>query len=136
MNILAPVDSSKEARMLMKAGATELFCGYIPEDWLKRYQIIEGEHIQSKKKADLLSVSLNKRNNIEGNITDLEEYIGLILKIGVYGFIVTDTALIHFIHKRYPEAVIVLSCCNQVANTDSAEFFRSLGAGELHFHDM
>ena len=32
MKILAPVDSAKEAAILMKAGAEELFCGNIPND--------------------------------------------------------------------------------------------------------
>ena len=167
MNILSPVDSAKEAELLIKAGATELFCGYIPKSWSEKYQVIEGEHVQSKKKAELLSVSLNKRNNIEGNITDCDElvnilkianennvkvyitlnafyyteheydyiknYIQELLDLGVYGFIVTDVALISFIHEYFPQAVIVLSCCNQVANSACAKFFGDLGVKRITF---
>lgn len=167
MRILSPVDSASEAEILFKAGASELFCGYLPKDWIERYQLLKGSHLQSLRETDLLSVSLNKRNNLDGNITDREElqkiveaanryngkifvtlnafyftneeydyletYIAEVLATGVYGFIVTDVALIRFIHKRHPECYLVLSCCNQMANIHSIGFFKEIGVSRITF---
>jgi U32 family peptidase len=38
MKILAPIREIDELEMLHAAGAEELFCGFVPQDWLDRYQ--------------------------------------------------------------------------------------------------
>lgn len=167
MQIISPVDSAYEAELLFKAGATELFCGYLPLEWIERYQILKGSHVQSQKSSELISVSLNKRNNLDGNITNryelleiikvkeryggktfvtlnafyytseeygfLEKYVRELLNWGIDGFIVTDVSLIVFIHRRFPQCYLILSCCNQIANTYSINMFKDLGVRRITF---
>ncbi len=38
MKILAPIRELDELEMLHAAGAEELFCGFVPREWLERYQ--------------------------------------------------------------------------------------------------
>ena len=37
MNILAPVKKADEIEYLVACGATELYCGYIPQIWIQTY---------------------------------------------------------------------------------------------------
>lgn len=39
MNILAPVDSFEGLKMLIAAGATELYCGYMTDEWIAKFNI-------------------------------------------------------------------------------------------------
>lgn len=167
MKILAPVDSAKEAKLLIKSGAEELFCGYIPDEWVKKFKIIYGERVQTKRLTELVTVSINKRTNLDGNVRTneelrgiasvvntmggklfvtlnafyytedqyqyLEEYINELSDAGVYGLIITDVALIRFVKEKFPNMYIVLSCCNQVANSYSASFFEKLGVDRITF---
>lgn len=90
MKILAPVDSAEEAAILMKAGAEELFCGYIPNDWKNEYQTFYGERTQTQETTELLTVSLNKRNNLEGNVSfedELKKIVSLAKKENVKIFV-------------------------------------------------
>ena len=41
MNILAPVKKADEIEYLVACGATELYCGYIPQIWIQTYMDVE-----------------------------------------------------------------------------------------------
>lgn len=41
MNILAPVKKADEIEYLVACGATEWYCGYIPQIWIQTYMDVE-----------------------------------------------------------------------------------------------
>ena len=67
MKILAPINNTNEIPILSKAGAEEFFCGYVPDTWLKKYNKCLFQDNENR----FMQISINKRDGINHNITDL-----------------------------------------------------------------
>ena len=161
MDIMAPISSRKEAEILKKAGATEFFFGYIDESWIQTFgkQYKQGfdsdfVHIAPNKRPNL-SANITKKEDVydladfasDGEVKLfsvlntffypdiayplLKKHLDVLYDAGIYGLIVTDVAMIEYIHKNYPRFHVVLSCCNQVANSYAASFFKGLGVKRI-----
>lgn len=72
MEILSPIDTIKECKLLMKSGSKELFCGYIPQKWIKRYGTNK-DLPACRDGGPVVNISPNKRGWIKANITLKEE---------------------------------------------------------------
>lgn len=152
MNILVPIQSSSEIEKVVSAGANEVYCGYIPEDWITEYN-----------RADLVEqygtvpCCLNNRNALKANLVSagelsksieecekynirlylvlnakyypeiaygyLEKYLELVWKCGVRHLIVSDMGLIHYLNSKFPEFQISVSCLSQATNCSSIRFY-------------
>ncbi len=162
MEILAPFDGIEQIPLLAKAGATELYCGYIPLDWVEEY---------NRKLPGLnpykLQISLNRRESQYANLTSYQALKTAIhkahqLKLPVYvtvnaafypaenypfilnyveaiasaeadGVMIADPGLIWAVRELGINIKVVLSTCTQVANSFANRFFKELGVARITF---
>ena len=162
MQILAPFDGIEQVPLLAKAGATELYCGYIPLDWVEEY---------NRKLPNLnpykLQISLNRRESHHANLTSYEalkaaidvahqinlpvyvtvnapfyaaenypfilDYVKAIGDAGADGMMIADPGLMWAVRELAVKAKVILSTCTQIANTFSNRFFKELGVMRITF---
>lgn len=74
MEILAPIDSYEEMKLLIAAGATELYCGYVRKEWINKFGYNDNAS-GSTGKNTVMKISINKRTLITGQITSKDELI-------------------------------------------------------------
>ncbi|OAT83606.1 peptidase U32 family protein [Desulfotomaculum copahuensis] len=161
MQILAPVNGSGQVPLMVKAGATELFCGYTDGSWMSDYNRPEADETGTQQ------LSLNRRESPFANITSYDElkktaakagelgvplyatvnapyytgrnypfileYIRALQEAGVSGIVVADPGLIQAVGEQEMGIKIILSTCTQVANIAAARFFQSLGVSRITF---
>ena len=53
--LVSPVDQASEARLLLEAGADELYGGVIPQEWLERYGLLGSLNQRTFAQAQLQS---------------------------------------------------------------------------------
>jgi putative protease len=162
MEILAPFDGIEQIPMLAKAGATELYCGYIPLDWVEEY---------NRKLPNLnpykLQISLNRRESHHANLISRQalkaavdkanelglpvyvtvnapfyatenypfilNYVEAIVAAGAEGMMIADPGLMWAIREAGIKTKVVLSTCTQVANVLANRFFKELGVRRITF---
>jgi U32 family peptidase len=163
MKILAPVDKPKEIPLLSKAGATEFYCGYIPQSWVEKYN----KNFSIDGKWNNLQVSINRRERLNANVQSIQDlkimvneaklhkcelfltlntmyypqevyeelisYINDVNDAGISGLIVSDPGLITFIKTYFSNIKLILSCCTPVYNKWSNRFFVNLGIERITF---
>ena len=159
MNILAPVKKADEIEYLVACGATELYCGYIPQIWIQTYmdvEDIEDMHISINKREALgdnvldiiemqeiiekasiwkvpVYVTLNRLNFPQSCYNVLELGILELVAVGVKNFIVTDIGLIAWLKSYDPELNITVSTCAVSLNSWSNQLYAELGAKRMTF---
>jgi U32 family peptidase len=160
--ILTPISHSREIIPLVEAGASEIYCGYLSEEWIKAFNI---NH--SPGNIDYVQISINKRDGIHANVTDLEElqeivrisrqydtevflalnanyypqeayelmrnYLKEIISAGIKHVIVSDIGLMSLISLEYPQLKITVSCLNQVLNTLTVDFYKQFNMERIVF---
>lgn len=162
MKILAPFDGIEQITLLAKAGATELYCGYVPLDWVEEY---------NRKLPGLnpykLQISLNRRESPHANLTSYQslkaavakghqlnlpvyvtvnapfyaaenypfilDYVEAIANAGADGMMIADPGLIWAVRELKLKTKVVLSTCTQVANAFSNRLFKELGVTRITF---
>lgn len=67
MQLLLPIRSIEQAKIYLEDGIRELYCGYISEEWIT---VFNKPHEQ---KLTTLQVSINRRDYLTSNFTDLKE---------------------------------------------------------------
>lgn len=159
MNILTPFDSLEECRLLIKEGVKEFYCGYISKTWINMFGLAQTNtnllSISSNKRCsvDANVKSEEELNSVAKFINDnsahlfvtlnafyypdyiypyLDEILSTLYRAHVYGIIVTDISLIKYIKSRY-DFYLVLSCCNQVTNSNAVKFYKNLGINRITF---
>lgn len=159
MNILSPLDNVEEIRILAKAGATEFFCGYAPDDFINKYNRID--------KVKSAQISINKRESLTMNSNDISAiqalvneahkyncklfvtmnsvyfpndaykyirlYINELVAANVDGVVVADLGMVNFIAENYPDLYLILSCAAHPENSLSTKFYKSLGVNRVTF---
>jgi putative protease len=151
MKILAPLNSSEEAEMLLSNGAEELYCGLVPEEWIARYsgaiwlnrrspaggnlrtfsdlaRIVEQAH----KCCVPVFVTLNAQSY---TATQLPLVLDLarryVEEAEVDGLIVSDPALILELSELALPCALHLSSIAASLNVAAVRFFQSLGIGRI-----
>lgn len=162
MEILAPFDGIEQIPLLAKAEATELYCGYIPLDWVEEY---------NRKLPNLnpykLQISLNRRESHHANLTSypalkaaidqahhlglpvyvtvnapfypaenypyILDYVKAIVEAGADGMMIADPGLMWAVRELGVRIKVVLSTCTQVANKSANRFFKELGVTRITF---
>lgn len=158
MKILTPFSKIDQMKELIETGATELFCGYIPHEWIKLFSVNE--------KFPFFPVPLNKRANIDANLTSrndlceavkianafgvklfltlnalyfpepfwgyLEEYISDIQMVGIENCIVSDFALMQYLTTN-TNIHITVSCLANVRNKAQVAFYKQFNIERIVF---
>jgi collagenase-like PrtC family protease len=148
-SFVAPVSSPEEARRAIAAGASELYCGVLTGEWVKRFG--DGETI-SRRQGRLahvrgmdelaeiarlgahagctVALTLNSR---QASIGDPEELrlAGLWEEMGGTAVMVADLGLLLALRERNSRLKRHLSVLAGVFNSRSAEFFAELGVARI-----
>ena len=147
MKIVAGLGSIDDYITLVKAGADEVFCGYVPYEWNKKYgtlfplnrrevlyynvQIGSLEDMKIlKKMVDVykvpVTITFNYLYYLEEQYEMIENIMRDLTEIGFNEFIIADIGLILYLQERNIKCSIHLSGECAEINTLSIEFFNKL----------
>lgn len=160
MEVLAPIDGPEQVPLLILAGATEIYCGYIPDDWRSTYnhdigptypiQLSpnrrESRHSNLVKIDDLVKtvalahgkgvpvyVTVNAPYYTQQSYPYMVSFCRHVLESGADGLIIADPGLIVALREDNVSTRIILSTCTQVASIPAVEFFLRLGVDRITF---
>ena len=143
MKITAPISRIGEIEAQAAAGAHELYCGVVPQEWVARfntgavnrrffgnldsvatlYAAIEAAH----RAGTRLFMVLNAQHYGETYQTALLELAQRFHEAGGDAVIVADLALVVLLHQRLPMLTIHLSSVAGCRNSAGIDFYRDLG---------
>lgn len=155
MKIVAGLGCIDDYITLAKAGADEVFCGYVPYEWNKKYgnlfplnrrevlyyniQISSFEDMKIlKKMVDVYKVPVSITFNYLYYLEEQYEMIARIIKdlidIGFCDFIIADIALLLYLKEKDIKCSIQLSGESAELNRLSIDFFNKLEISRYIFH--
>ncbi len=148
MRILAPLKDADEARPLIEAGAEELYCGVLTEEWKREYTNIASMNRRYSGTANLGSVEelekvcgIAEESSVPVYLTLNEQYyteeqeeriMGLLSRVEgkISAAIATDIALIENIKENF-KMDIHISTGGTSFNSETVRFYRELGASRV-----
>lgn len=149
MRILAPVNTVDEVRPILDAGADELYCGVLPSQWYEKYAHVASVNRSERRRSSLgsfeelsqvvriahdrgvtVQITLNGLYTA-GQYPSLEQQVDEAVAAGVDAFIVADLGLFLTLQEMNPGPKVHVSTGGTTFNTQTAEFFRSLGASRI-----
>jgi len=148
IKILSPIDAPSEADKLINAGADEFYCGLFPEEWKNKYfpasfdRRPSGSHLKSfEELKELINISheksvpvyltLNEHYYTEKQYPLITEFIEKAISINVDALIIADIAILLFLRKKNYKVKIHISTGGTVFNSESAGFYKDLGASRI-----
>jgi len=149
MKILSPVDKVEEVRPLVQAGADELYCGVLDEDWMQRYPIAAvnrriAKACNFKSFADLeaclevahaynipVSLTINEHYYTQEQYPLLTAYIFRAAAAGVDSFLISDIALLLHLQEMGLGIPVHISTGGTTFNSRTAQFYKGLGASRI-----
>ncbi len=155
MKIVAGLGSIDDYITLVKAGADEVFCGYVPYEWNKKYnnlfplnrrevlyyniQIGSFEDMKIlKKMVDIykvpVSITFNYLYYLEEQYEMIAKMIKTLIDIGFNDFIIADLALILYLKEKNIKCSVHLSGECAELNRLSIDFFNKLDIARYIFH--
>ena len=155
MKIVAGLGAIDDYIRLVKAGADEVFCGYVPFEWNKKYgslfplnrrevlyynvQIGSIEDMKIlKKMMDVykvpVTITFNYLYYLEEQYKDIEKIIRNLIDIGFNEFIIADISLILYLRNRNIKCKIHLSGECAEINSLAIEFLNKLNIDRYIFH--
>jgi collagenase-like PrtC family protease len=155
MKIVAGLGCIDDYITLVKAGADEVFCGYVPYEWNKKYgnlfplnrrevlyyniQIGSFEDMKIlKKMVDIykvpVSITFNYLYYLEEQYEIIAEIIKALISLGFKDFIIADLALILYLKEKGIKCSIQLSGECAELNSLSIDFFNNLDISRYIFH--
>ena len=162
MKIVSGLGCIDDYIRLVKAGADEVFCGYVPYEWNKKYgslfplnrrevlyyniQINSLEDMKIlKKMVDIykvpVSIAFNYLYYIEEQYEEIANIIEDLIRVGFNEFIIADIALILYLKEKGIKCVIHLSGECAEINSLSIDFLNKLNPDvekrlELYYKDF
>lgn len=155
MKITAGLGCIDDYERLVKAGADEVFCGFVPYEWNKTYgtifplnrrevlyynvQINSYEDMKILKRMEKkynvpVTIAFNYLYYIEEQYKVIEEIMRKLIKIGFKDFIIADLALLIYLKDKNLECSIHLSGECAELNSLSIEFFNKFKISRYIFH--
>lgn len=149
VKILAPVNKYQEVDAIIKAGANELYCGVLPDSWVKKYTNVASPNRREWTSANLPDFKeLNKVVNIAHsrnapvyltvNTFYTQEQYPLILqhiehakRIGVDAFIIGDLGLMLILKRMNLDVDFHVSNTGTAFNSETIRFYKELGASRV-----
>lgn len=155
MKIVSGLGCIDDYIRLVKAGADEVFCGYVPYEWNKKYgslfplnrrevlyyniQINSLEDMKIlKKMVDKykvpVSIAFNYLYYIEEQYEEIANIIEDLIRVGFNEFIIADIALILYLKEKGMKCVIHLSGECAEINSLAIDFLNKLNISRYVFH--
>lgn len=149
MKILAPVNKSGEVEKIIKAGADEIYCGVLPDSWMKRYTNVASPNRREWTSANLSDFDELKRVvdivhtyhipvYLAMNAFYTDQQYPLVLqqieqakRIGVDAFIIGDLGLILLLKKINLNISFHISNTGTTFNSQTIKFYKELGASRI-----
>ncbi len=150
MKIISPVDHAAEAEDLLLTGATELYGGYIPLAWQKRFGLLAsinqrtfaGAQIDSfaglcrvvdacKAANGEFALTLNSPFYSDAQLPILMEYVAEAVKAGVESVILADLGLLRSLKSQFPELLFHASTLAHLSNSAAIRFYQQQGIGRV-----
>jgi len=143
MKIVAPANSDNDILPLIESGASEIYMGYNPKSWTRKYTDIistnrryfkESQTTFSKLKK---SIKIAKKNNVKINLAlnnhsyEKNQYKTLLklAKLPFDAFIASDLTLIQLLTKK--NLNVHVSTGGAAINTEAIKFYEHLGAKRI-----
>jgi len=147
MHVLAPFSLKSEVVPLVEAGATELYCGVVPEELSQRWGTLEllnrrrgydanlwsfadlGEAVAAAHERDVpVFVTLN-RHYPENVFPLLHEMLARLREVDADGVIVVDLGLLELLREQaYGFPHVVVGTGGATLNAETVAFYGTLGA--------
>jgi len=145
MKILAPVSHPNEVDALIKAGASQLYCGVLPKEWRNTYTNIAPPNRREYAGANLSSWTQLKEVIIRSSkhkigvmftlntdyaksqYPQIIEYAKKAVSLGISGLLVADLSLVYLLKKKNINIPIYMSVVNPSFNSKTIGLFRSMG---------
>jgi putative protease len=149
MKILAPVNSPKEVEKIIQAGADEIYCGILPDNWKEKFTNIASSNRREWQAANLTNfcelqevVDIAHSNNTPVYLALNALYTGkqypLVFeqveksrKINIDALIVADLGLLLSLKKEKIGLDIHISTGGTTFNSETAKFYEELGASRI-----
>ncbi|NMG53929.1 U32 family peptidase [Aromatoleum aromaticum] len=147
MRIVAPISRVEEVALLAREGAHELYCGFVPEEWVGQFQVPNANRRPSgnlRTPAELaaaiglahengcsLSLVLNAQVYTDDQLDAAIEIAWLFVGLGGDALIISDLGLIGVLSQYLPLGKIHVSSVATCRNGSAAQLCRELGASRL-----
>ena len=153
LKITVPVSRPDEVEMLAENGAGELYCGFVPPEWLERYGgafwlnrrgPVAG-NLQQREDVALVAERAHARTipvfvafNAPYYTPEQQEFLlpvveGLSAEAGIDGVIVSDLGFLVALRQAFPELAVQASSVMAALNPGMVELLASLGARRVIF---
>ncbi|WP_455503054.1 peptidase U32 family protein [Blautia sp.] len=156
MKIVAGLGSIDEYRRFAAAGADEVFCGYVPYSWAKKYGTVlplnrrevlcynvqlgafsELEILSElvKKYGKPVHLTFNSLYYTPEQYPEIGEIISRCMQLGFRSYIIADPALLVYLREKGVNCEIHLSGeCGEVNSRMVAAFDKKIGLKRVIFH--
>ena len=147
MNIVAPISRVDEIEALAIAGANELYCGIVPNQWvgsfkaptanrrfsgnLRTYDDLQRAVVSAHANKCHISLVLNAQHYNGEQIEAALELGKRFRDLGGDALIVCDMGLIDAVTAAVPDFPIHVSSVASCRNTEAAKAYRNLGAKRI-----
>jgi putative protease len=149
IRIAAPVSSVADADAVLAAGADELYCGWLPEEWIARFgqgDVLtrrQSRHAHAGTGGEMAGIlGLARRANVpvalvlngrytRAQIAPIRRILDAWQNLGGRRVIVADLGLLMTLRRHYPLQSPHLSLLAGVFNGAAAAFFAGLGAQRI-----
>jgi collagenase-like PrtC family protease len=153
MKIISPVNHHQEVNKLVEAGAKELYCGFVPPQWVEKYGNLS--HLNRRPNISLANlksfsemdrivkqahkwdakvyVTLNSHCYLQEHYNLLKPLLKDLSSINIDAFDVADLGLLLTIKEMDLPQEIIISGEGMTQNVQTAMFYRDLGASGIIF---
>jgi len=156
IKILSPISRCDEVEDVIAAGADELYCGILLDDWRKGYTVSASlnrrqedntilgtsPHFKSfeelKESVEIahsrsvpVILTLNEHYYSKDQYPYLFSYVDKVLEAGVDAFIIGDVAFILSLRERGIPTDIHISTAGTAFNSETVRFYQELGASRV-----
>jgi len=146
MKVISPIDNAAEADALLRAGADELYGGFVPTEWKERFgplasinqRTFAGAQIErfedlseivarAHDRGCTFSLTLNAPFYDDDMLPMLLEHVAVVERIGVDGIILADLGLLRALRPLYPHMEFHASTLAHLSNSEAVKFYARQG---------
>jgi putative protease len=125
LKITAPFRKKKEVIPLIEAGADELYCGYLPAQWQRKYTGLEFERKGLNAYLTLNGLYVGQQYSL------LLKIIKDLKQVDFDGYIIADVGLLLTLRDNGFKKQIHISTGGTAFNREAVGFYRDLGASRI-----
>lgn len=146
MRIISPVDHLTETESLLRAGADELYGGFVPPEWREGYSLLASLNQRTFAAAQIatetelaeiirlthacgrhFALTLNAPFYSDAQLPLLVDYVDRMVALGVDGLILADLGLLRLLQGRYPAVELHASTMAHISNSGTLRFYAAQG---------